>query len=68
MDTPASKNEKIVEYHDQTKASNKTDVWEDESFVSEMERRTTELENGTVKGYTWEEVKSIALQARNQNA
>ena len=35
------------------------DIWEDESFVKELDRRTKELESGKVKGYSWEEVKEI---------
>jgi putative addiction module component (TIGR02574 family) len=34
--------------------------WKDASFVAEMDRRMAELENGKVKGYTWEEVKQRA--------
>jgi hypothetical protein len=79
MDTSASINKKIVGYLDQLNTSQKktvlnvakalaeaateTDIWEDKAFVSEIERRTTELENGTVKGYTWEEVKSITRKS-----
>ena len=39
------------------------DRWKDKEFVAEIERRTSELESGKVKGYTWEEVKQGARQA-----
>ena len=38
-------------------------IWADDTFVKELDRRTTELENGTSKGYSWDEVKSITRQA-----
>jgi hypothetical protein len=38
-------------------------IWNDNGFVKELERRVTEIENGTVKGYTWQEVQSNAKQA-----
>ena len=73
MDTSASINKKIAVYLDQLNAGQKktvlnvakalveaaheNDIWENESFVAEMEKRTKELENGSSKGYTWEEVK-----------
>jgi len=34
--------------------------WDDEEFVAEMDRRFAEMENGTDKGVTWEEVKKRA--------
>ncbi len=37
------------------------DHWNDPEFVTEMEKRVKELEDGTVKGSTWEEVKARAL-------
>lgn len=36
----------------------KNDLWEDEAFVNEMNRRLEELESGKVKGVSWEELKS----------
>ncbi len=33
------------------------DIWEDESFVKELDRRTREYESGRVKGSSWEDVK-----------
>ena len=38
-------------------------MWEDENFVKELNRRTKELENGQVKGYTWDEVKEITRKS-----
>ncbi len=37
--------------------------WEDEAFVTEMNKRSAELESGKVKGYTWEQVKTRAKKA-----
>ena len=34
--------------------------WNDKEFVSEIERRATELETGKVKGSTWAEVEKKA--------
>lgn len=39
------------------------DLWDDKEFVTEIERRTTEMQSGKVKGYTWEEVKQHALRS-----
>jgi putative addiction module component (TIGR02574 family) len=39
--------------------------WKDASFIAEMDRRMTELENGKVKGYSWEEVKQRARNSTN---
>jgi len=33
----------------------------DKAFLMEMQRRVNEIENGTVKGYRWEEVKANSL-------
>lgn len=40
-----------------------TDVWNDESFVYELEKRVAEIESGEVKGHTWEEVQALAAIA-----
>ncbi len=37
--------------------------WDDAEFVAEMDRRVKALEDGTDKGFTWEEVKERARQA-----
>jgi hypothetical protein len=42
------------------------DIWEDEGFVKEMDRRTQELESGKVKGYSWDEVKKITRQSLSE--
>jgi uncharacterized protein YdaU (DUF1376 family) len=42
------------------------DMWQNEGFVKEMDRRTKELESGTVKGYTWDEVKKITRQSLSE--
>ena len=42
------------------------DIWEDEDFVKEMDRRIKEMESGTVKTYTWEEVKEITRKALSE--
>jgi len=34
------------------------DLWEDEDFLNELDRRTEELESGKIKGITLEELKS----------
>jgi len=34
------------------------DLWKDEDFVKELDRRFEELESGKVKGSTWEDVKA----------
>ncbi len=39
------------------------DIWEDEDFVKEMDRRIKEMESGTVKTYTWEEVKEMTRKS-----
>ena len=36
----------------------KLDLWKDEDFIKELDRRTDELESGKVTGVSWEEVKS----------
>jgi len=42
------------------------DVWADENFVKELDRRTNELETGKVKGYSWDEVKKITRQSLSE--
>ncbi|MFI5195864.1 MAG: addiction module protein [Chitinophagales bacterium] len=42
------------------------DIWEDEAFVKEIDRRTKELESGKVKGYSWDEVKKITRQSLSE--
>ena len=39
--------------------------WEDPAFVAEMEARVRSLEDGTDKGYSWEEVKQMGRDAVN---
>ncbi len=47
-----------------------TDIWSDESFVYELEKRVSEIDTGAVKGHTWEEVQEMAAitleKARNK--
>jgi tetrahydromethanopterin S-methyltransferase subunit G len=38
-------------------------VWADDAFVSELEKRVNEIENGSVKAYTWQEVQTRAAKA-----
>ena len=40
-----------------------TDIWNDDAFVAELERRVNEIESGEVKGYTWEQVQANANKA-----
>ena len=40
-----------------------TDMWKDEVFVAELERRVNEIESGEVTGYTWEQVQANANKA-----
>ena len=37
--------------------------WDDPEFIATIERRTKALEDGTDKGYTWEEVKQRARKS-----
>ena len=37
--------------------------WDDPEFIAEMDRRVKALEDGTDKGFTWEEVKERAREA-----
>ena len=39
------------------------DIWEDEDFVNELDRRKESFLNGTTNGHTWEEVKANARKA-----
>jgi len=39
------------------------DKWDDAKFVAEMDRRVKALQDGTDKGFTWEEVKERARTA-----
>ena len=39
------------------------DMWDNEDFVKEIEERTNDLESGNVKGYSWDEVKTITRQS-----
>ena len=39
------------------------DVWDDKDFVAEMDRRFKEMENGSVRTYTLEEVEAHARQS-----
>jgi hypothetical protein len=38
-------------------------LWDDENFVSELERRVNEVESGAVKPYSWKEVQARAAKA-----
>ncbi|MCY7310123.1 MAG: hypothetical protein SGI96_00485 [Bacteroidota bacterium] len=39
------------------------DRWNDKNFITEMDGRTAELENGSVKGFSWTEVKKRARKS-----
>lgn len=43
-----------------------TDIWEDEDFINELDRRKEAFLNGTSKGYTWEEVKANTKKALSE--
>lgn len=36
------------------------DIWEDETFVSELKERSADYKSGKDKGVTWEETKAAA--------
>lgn len=40
-----------------------TNLWQNEAFVAEMDKRTHDLETGKVKGYSWDEVKKMGRKA-----
>ena len=42
---------------------NTDDIWDDEGFVNELDRRRESFMNGTTKGRTWEEVKANGRKA-----
>jgi hypothetical protein len=39
------------------------DMWDDDSFIEEMERRVNEIESGAIKPYSWQEVQARAAKA-----
>lgn len=39
------------------------DRWNDKNFIAEIDKRTAELDNGSVKGYSWTEVKKRAIRS-----
>ena len=39
------------------------DIWKNKEFISEMDRRFAEMENGKVKTYTLEQVETEARQS-----
>ena len=41
--------------------------WDDPEFVEMLQRRADALENGTDKGYTWEEVKERARSMKPEH-
>ncbi len=41
--------------------------WDDPEFVEMLQRRADALENGTDKGYTWEEVKERARSTKPEH-
>ena len=43
------------------------DRWNDKAYIAEMDRRVAEMENGEVKGHTWEDVKQRARQSPKLN-
>ena len=42
--------------------SNTDDIWNDEEFINELDRRTQSMLDGTAKTYTWGEVKANAKE------
>ncbi|WP_257957475.1 addiction module protein [Parapedobacter tibetensis] len=42
----------------------KTNLWEDPSFLEELDRRVDDFESGRVKASSWDEVKAKALALR----
>lgn len=44
-------------------AKEEHDRWNDKNFITEMDRRTTELESGDVKGHSWSDVKKRAIKS-----
>ena len=47
-------------------AEEDNDIWEDENFIKELDRRTKDLESGKVKGYSWDEVKKITRRSLSE--
>ena len=41
--------------------------WDDPEFLEMLQRRADALENGTDKGYTWEEVKERARSTKREH-
>ena len=37
-------------------------IWDDDAFVTELEKRVNEIESGAVKGYSWKEVQDHAAK------
>lgn len=42
-------------------------IWDNKDFVTEIERRTAEMESGKVKGITWEEVKQNSRRLKQKS-
>jgi hypothetical protein len=43
--------------------SHTDDIWEDEDFINELQRRSASILDGTAKTYTWDEVQGNARKA-----
>jgi len=48
--------------------SNTSNWWEDEEFVADLDERAKRLENGTDKGYTWNEVEASLDELRKKRS
>lgn len=44
-------------------SSDEETVWDEASFVAEMDTRYTALANGSIKGHSWDEVKEMARKS-----
>ena len=66
VDQLSTKQKKVVLSVAKAFVEDDDDIWKNEGFVKEMDRRTKELESGSVKGYTWEEVKKITRQSLSE--
>lgn len=43
---------------EENKKAKEQDIWNDEEFLKELDRRIEEFESGKVEGITWEELKA----------
>lgn len=47
-------------------SSGNTDIWEDDDFIAELDKRSAEMKSGKVKTFTLEEVESAARKSRKK--